>query len=41
MRLADISDWFALRPHLIHPWAFLRLRKRARADLSALDVCGC
>ena len=27
MRLADISDWFALRRHLVHPWAFLRLRK--------------
>lgn len=27
MRLADISDWFALRPLLVNPWSFLRLRK--------------
>lgn len=27
MRLADISDWFALRRHLLHPRAFLSLRK--------------
>jgi FkbM family methyltransferase len=27
MRLADFSDWFALRKHLLRPWDFLRLRK--------------
>lgn len=27
MRLADIGDYFALRRHLVRPWAFLRLRK--------------
>jgi FkbM family methyltransferase len=27
MRLADFSDWLALRKHLVRPWAFLRLRK--------------
>lgn len=28
MKPADIGDWFALRPHLLRPWAFVRLRHR-------------
>lgn len=32
MRLSDFSDWFALRRHLTHPWAFLRLRKKPPAE---------
>ena len=27
MRLGDFVDYFRLRPHLVHPWAFLKLRK--------------
>ncbi len=27
MRLADITDWLALRRHLLEPWAFVRSRK--------------
>jgi FkbM family methyltransferase len=32
MRLSDFADWFALRRHLTHPWAFLRLRKKPPAE---------
>ncbi len=40
MRLGDISDYFALRKHLVAPWSFVRSRKRemeAPLDLDFKD----